>query len=153
MPVWHPLHTHITGKLTYFCLSALYCWVQSSNSFWFISIKSFRALYINPWIVLQQQNQHIYTYCRRRQVQSVCVCVHVCVCSCAYAYACISVNVCMQALLTISLHDTMRRILWVPDYMWTYISVRTFPVSLEAECLPLLLPNILGIRTSFRRQG
>ena len=70
--------TQITWKLTYFCLSALYCWVQSSNSFWFISIKSFSALYINPWIVLQQQNQHIYTYCRRRQVQSVCV--HVCVC-------------------------------------------------------------------------
>lgn len=31
-------------KQGYFCFSALYCCVQSSNSFWFISMKSFRAL-------------------------------------------------------------------------------------------------------------
>lgn len=30
--------------VNYFCFSALYCCVQSSNSFWFISMKSFRAL-------------------------------------------------------------------------------------------------------------
>ena len=90
LPAWHPLHTHFTWKLTYFCLSALYCWVQSSNSFWFISIKSFSALYINPWIVLQQ-NQHIYTYCRRRQVQSMCVCVCVCVHMRTHAYLLMSV--------------------------------------------------------------
>ena len=31
-------------SVCYFCFSALYCCVQSSNSFWFISMKSFRAL-------------------------------------------------------------------------------------------------------------
>jgi len=29
---------------THFCLSCLYCCVHSSNSFWFISMKSFKAL-------------------------------------------------------------------------------------------------------------
>lgn len=38
--------------VTHFSFSALNCWVQSSNSFWFISMNSFSALYIKPWIVL-----------------------------------------------------------------------------------------------------
>lgn len=38
---------------THFCLSALYCCVQSSKSFWFISMNSLSALYIKPWIVLK----------------------------------------------------------------------------------------------------
>lgn len=41
-----------TDMKTYFSFSALNCCVQSSNSFWFISMKSFRALYIKPCIVL-----------------------------------------------------------------------------------------------------
>lgn len=44
--------------MSYLLFSALNCWVQSSNNFWFISMKSFRALQINPWIVLQTHKDY-----------------------------------------------------------------------------------------------
>jgi len=43
---------------THFWTSILNRCVQPSNSFWFISMNSFRALYISPWIVLQ----HVHYY-------------------------------------------------------------------------------------------
>lgn len=38
----------------YLCFSSLYLCVHSLKSIWFISMKSFNALYIRPWIVLFQ---------------------------------------------------------------------------------------------------
>ena len=46
------LKEQLLKRATHFSFSALNCWVQSSNSFWFISMKSFSALYIKPCIVL-----------------------------------------------------------------------------------------------------
>ena len=45
---------YITNRPLYLCLSCLYFWEHSSKSFWFISMKSFSALYMRPWIVLKE---------------------------------------------------------------------------------------------------
>ena len=41
----------------YLSRSCLKFCVQSSNNFWFISINNLSALYIRPWIVLQEKNK------------------------------------------------------------------------------------------------
>ena len=51
---WHYNDRH----QTHFWTSSLNRWVQLSNSFWFISINSFNALYISPCIVLR--HNHVY---------------------------------------------------------------------------------------------
>lgn len=58
------LHKKGDTTSTYFCLSVLYCCVQSSNNFWFISMNSFKALYIKPWIVLKVKKKikHLQTH-------------------------------------------------------------------------------------------
>lgn len=45
---------YLTNRLLYLCFSCLYFCEHSSKSFWFISIKSFSALYMRPWIVLKE---------------------------------------------------------------------------------------------------
>lgn len=53
--------------VTYFRRSSLYLALSSSNSFWFMSMNSFKALYTSPWIVLHANAFSKYTSVQSHQ--------------------------------------------------------------------------------------